>query len=147
MRRCREGRAARRDPAQLAVPARPLLAGAGRRRELLGTLLLPAAAPPLGPAAAIPPRRALWGAPAAAAPPKPLARPRRAALCRGRREGAGTAAQPLLYAVAILGAAPRGERAAGGGRLAAPSFPLRGGVLVPGAEPPAPLLTQGAGRR
>lgn len=49
--RCREGRAARRDPAQLAAPARPLLAGLGRHHELLGTVLAPAGRP-LGPATA-----------------------------------------------------------------------------------------------
>lgn len=51
MGRCGEGRAARRDPAQLAAPERPLLAGLGRHHELLGTVLAPAARP-LGPAAA-----------------------------------------------------------------------------------------------
>lgn len=49
--RCREGRAACRDPTQLAAPARPLLAGLGRHHELLGTVLAPAVRP-LGPAAA-----------------------------------------------------------------------------------------------
>lgn len=77
-------------------------------------------------------------------------------LCRGRREGAVTLAQPLLYRVAILGAAPAGGIGSGYGgrgyRLAFPPPPRRGtgprrrgatGRARRLAPPPAPLLTQG----
>lgn len=65
MGRCGEGRAARRDRAQLAAPARPLPAGLGRHHELLGTVLAPAARP-LGPAAAAAAAAAVPAAAAAA---------------------------------------------------------------------------------
>lgn len=60
------------------------------------------------------------------------------------RGGHGGAAAPLRCR--HTGGGP--ARGAGDGcRAAAPSFPLRGGVLAPGAERPAPLLTRGARRR